>query len=471
VYNTVSNDATLAANVDKSAHAPTGYLRGEDRTIELGLRTLLSVAPSIPGADTLEQEIADTRSAEKRGCFLPDEDERVRTAFARYLSARAVLHSCIAELEPLVRQPESLTEKQHLEAFAVAFCAACLLSRSAEFIVGSYARAKVVHRKLDEPDARYGIPAKQFTKIYQSLSRPFNIWRFQQSIRFANDNEAKILDLAEDARMAPVIDLLLREKPQLIEFSRRTYFRKRLRYWFYSYTRGPRSGFQQAMFALFELSGRAVSNMRNPFHLKRVSEEVVAEVRGRMQPGDILITRHDDALSNYFLPGFWPHAALYIGTEAQRRELGVTLDSARVLKSADPVCVLEAKKDGVLFRPLESTLKVDSFTVVRPNMPKELIAEAIARACAHEGKYYDFHFDFRRSDRMVCTEVVYHAFHAVGGMQFTPLPGKGRFYISAEQILDYALGVGGYEVIAIFGVGGNSLLFGDEARQALIRSY
>lgn len=456
---------------DRITRMPTSVMSGEDRAIEQGLRTLLSVAPSIPSAETLKQEIEDARNAEKRGYFLPDEDVRVREAFARYLGARAVLHTCIAELEPLVRQPESLSERQHLEAFSIAFCAACLLAHSAEFIVTSYARSKVVHRKLDEPERCFGIPAKQFTKIYHSLTRPFNMWRFQQSIRFANENEVKILEMCDDPRMKPVVEILLKEKPQLIEFSRRTYFRKRLRYWFYAYTRGPRSGFKQAMFAMFEISGRTISNMRNPFHLKRVSEEVIAGIRPHLIPGDILVTRHDDALSNYFLPGYWPHVALYVGTEAQRRELGIVMDDERTLRSQDPVCVLEAKKDGVLFRSLESTLKVDSFTVIRPVLKKAEIAEALKRAITHEGKYYDFHFDFRRTDRLVCTELVYRAFHAVGGLQFTPVPGTGRYYLSAEQILDQALDGSDFEVIAIFGVEGNSLAFGDNAREALGRSY
>ena len=453
------------------ARFPLSTLSVVDETIARGVRILLGVAPTVPTEESLKQEIEDARIATKRGCFLPDEDERVREAFASYLRARAALHECIAELEPFVRDPESLTERQHLEAFAIAFCAACLISRSAEFIVSRYARSKVVYRKLDEPEPRFNIPPKQFTHIFKSLTEPSNMWRFQQSIRFAKVNEDKLMELRKDSSMAPVLDILVKEKPQLIEFSRRMYYRKRFRYWIYAWIRGHRSGFKQAMFALFEVTGRTVANMRNPFHLKRVTPEVVTEIRRQLRPGDVIFTRHDDALSNYFLPGFWPHAALYIGTELERRSMGVETDDGRWERSADPHCVLEARRDGVLFRPLENTLTVDSFAVIRPQLDDGEIAAALSRAMSHEGKHYDFHMDFRRTDRLVCTEVVYRAFHAIGDLQFEPVAGTWRYYLSAEQILDYAVEGRGFEVIALYGVKGNALHFGARAEKELVESY
>ncbi len=33
-----------------------------------------------------------------------------------------------------------------------------------------------------------------------------------------------------------------------------------------------------------------------------------------MEPGDIIVARQNWYLSNIGLPGFWPHAELYVGT-------------------------------------------------------------------------------------------------------------------------------------------------------------
>ena len=41
--------------------------------------------------------------------------------------------------------------------------------RSARFIVDSYARSKIVWRKLDEAEPRYGLPRKQFSKGFHAV--------------------------------------------------------------------------------------------------------------------------------------------------------------------------------------------------------------------------------------------------------------------------------------------------------------
>ena len=57
--------------------------------------------PCMPTPENLSQEMADARNATKRGYFTPDEDERVRAAFAKFLKARAVLEDTILDIEEL----------------------------------------------------------------------------------------------------------------------------------------------------------------------------------------------------------------------------------------------------------------------------------------------------------------------------------------------------------------------------------
>ena len=91
----------------------------------------------------------------------------------------------------------------------------------------------------------------------------------------------------------------------------------------------------------------------------------------------------------------------------------------------------------------------------------------------HEGKKYNFDFDFFNSDRVVCTELVYRAYDGLGGIEFPLQERAGRKTLSAEDLLDYALDIGAFSPVAIFGTtdSTNSILYGDGVRNALVASY
>jgi hypothetical protein len=188
----------------------------------------------------------------------------------------------------------------------------------------------------------------------------------------------------------------------------------------------------------------------------------------------VIITRHDHAASNLFLPGFWPHAALYIGSPRQREALGVVLSPEIRQRWQDDIRVLEADKEGVRFRRLEDTLAVDAVVVLRPQCALEDIARAIARACRHEGKGYNFDFDFFRGDRLVCTEVVYRAYDGLGPMRLRLTEHAGRPALSAEDLIDLALEGQMFKPVALFGVAGckdHLMQTSPQLEQTLMDSY
>ncbi len=76
---------------------------------------------------------------------------------------------------------------------------------------------------------------------------------------------------------------------------------------------------------------------------------------------------------------------------------------------------------------------------------------ALGRVLAHEGKDYDFDFDFSRSDRLVCTEVVYRAFDGIGGMQLPLTIRAGRPTLSGGDLIALTLqGDTGWTLVAAY---------------------
>ena len=425
--------------------------------------------PQIPEPSAISEELEIAERAAERGYFTPDEDERIRRVFANYLQSRAVLLLLLNDLRSALPRRRANPE-EYLKVFAVGFTAALILVRLGRSLVDAFETVKVIRKKLDEAEPRYAIPPGQFSEIYRSVTRPRNILGFHKALIFAEFKRDALMALADDPVVASVIPTLAKEMGRVDEVGRYDGGRI-IRHRLHRMRQAPKQQIKGVLFTLFKMSGSAIAEMQNPFHRKRVTRRIRRKMEAMLEPGDVIITRHDDALSNLFLPGFWPHGAMYIGTEAQRRALGVELSPERERKALDPYAVLEAKKDGVLFRPLLETLHVDSFTVLRPRLSSEERAQALSNGATHEGKLYDFEFDFCRADKLVCTEVVYRTFHGVGPVNFELKTRSGRACLSAEDVLDSALDDNFFEVLCVYGVGNNRLVTGVEARDVLERSY
>lgn len=180
-------------------------------------------------------------------------------------------------------------------------------------------------------------------------------------------------------------------------------------------------------------------------HAHLISSAQVEAMKARLQPGDILFERHEWYLSNMGLPGFWTHAAFFIGTPEERRAFfqdpavvawvraqgQVDGDFEKLLQARYPDAyrkstapqeeghaprILEAISEGVSFTSLERTSESDSLCALRPRLPKTEVAQAILRAFHYSGRPYDFNFDFETDASIVCSELIYKAFEPGQGM-------------------------------------------------------
>ena len=440
--------------------------------IESTARSVRSAAATLPMHQEMSIELKDAAAANKRGYFLPDEDERLRTTFARYLSVRNVLLETIEPIQAVIKnsdpdnKQDALNEEQQwhlrLQSFIIGFTAATILVRTASFIIDLADKKPVVSKKLDEAESRYGIRPKSYTQIYKNLSSSRRMWRFHEALIFYENHLDDISQLRSDRIVGPLVTILDEEQP-FLQYRKRDYIKRKWNYRLHSFKRRHVSGYRKAMFHLLKLSGSAIAEMKQPFIKphganKRVTDEAIRSIKPHLQAGDIFITRHDDAMSNLFLPGFWPHAALYIGEQEERDSLSVHLPKADG-RDLSPFHFLESKKDGVLFRSIHETLAVDAFMVIRPNISKELIAKALLQAFSHEGKLYDFMFDFSQSQRLACTGLIYRAYHNIGPISLSLTQHAGRSCMSAEELIKQTTESGHFHKLIEFGVDSDNLKF------------
>lgn len=413
-------------------------------------------------------------AARQRGHFRPGEDERLLGWFARFLSLRGSLWELLTEVaEPVEWDLEKIGEEADWARFAVGYLAACVLVSLDRFLLEQAATDPLTQRKLNEGAVELGVPRKQFTEVFDAITEPRHALLLLQAMRLRRRRSA---ELAAYARAAPDDEAwLLTALPAwetALDSSKRAYLRRLLGYTRHSLARRGASARQKTLFELLRASGRVVAELRPRIRPPRVNAPVREQLSGLLRPGDVLVTRYDVAASNLFLPGYWPHTALYVGALGDLAR-GASIPAHVAARWTEPLRVLEAQKDGVLLRPLEATLAVDAVAVIRPRLSDGLIVEGIARALRHEGKMYNFDFDFFRGDRLVCTEVIYRGYDGLGDLEIALSERAGRPTLSAEDLLDLAIAGRGFVPVAVYGAKScpDRLVSGTEAAEALRASY
>ncbi len=406
----------------------------------------------------------------ERGEFRPAEDESIGYWFARFLTVRESLWDVIDDSRHALDHG-AVEAEDRLRYFLLGYASACLLVGIDRVLLFGVARHSIVQRKLNEAFRELRIPRKQYTRIFEAFVDEASALSLLMAMKYANRNRQRLLALKDD----PLLGDIARSLPELetaLNPSKREYLRGLLRFVSHKWRRRGVVSATNVLAGVAEGVGRVASELHVSSG-KRVTDAVREEIAAFLQPGDVMVTRHEIAVTNLFMPGFWPHAALYVGTPAQRDRLGVSIPTDKQARWTDGICTLEALKDGVRLRPLSDTLSVDFFVVLRPTVPEDAIRQAIERGIVHEGKMYNFDFDFFSSDRLVCTEVVYRSYDGLAGIEIPLAERAGRKTLSAEDLLDYALDEALFEPVAIFGVVGceQEIAYGDRVRKLLVSSY
>ncbi len=298
---------------------------------------------------------------------------------------------------------------------------------------------------LDSPDETRGVPAASFSRMKRELqgnrdlARVVAVERYLDVLRlgFAGRTEAGTLGAGwlwdRTLRSVGVIDgLNPLDRTSLLVDGNWQILRKGLR----------RAWYPVQKEAAEKLGD---TRTRRPGEYL-ITDEQLAVMDPELHPGDVGLSRKNWYLSNLGLPGFWPHAILYLGEvdkltayfdTAEVRAWAETQGAAdlpRLLEQrhpeawrryaagelvegdeeSHPYVVLEGISEGVVFNTW-SHAAGDYLAVVRPRLSKLAKAQAIADAFTYEGKPYDFNFDFATDHTLVCTEVVWRAYRPAEG--------------------------------------------------------
>ena len=113
------------------------------------------------------------------------------------------------------------------------------------------------------------------------------------------------------------------------------------------------------------------------------------EALSLLQPGDVLLRNYKHYLGSIITPGYWSHAAIYLGDVVVAHMLG----------------------DGITEEDILVFMRCDDVAILRPR-DGEAAAAAISKALVvlEEGMEYDFDFD-SGNRKFTCTEFVEHCYN------------------------------------------------------------
>lgn len=173
---------------------------------------------------------------------------------------------------------------------------------------------------------------------------------------------------------------------------------------------------------------------KNTFDIDQINE-----LQEKLEPGDIAVVNRDGRLSNVVFQGTWSHGLLYLGDNEklknyfnQDNEVSNYYSSLCKRERLDcdnfygylenkypddmsefntgQYSVIEAVGSGVQFSKPEVTFSYNRITAMRPKLSKLEKAMAIDEAISNLHKPYDYNFDNRTYDRLVCTELIMYSY-------------------------------------------------------------
>ncbi len=141
------------------------------------------------------------------------------------------------------------------------------------------------------------------------------------------------------------------------------------------------------------------------------------EISRKMRPLDILLRRQSSNPANLIIPGYWSHAAVWLGTEEQLREADLW-DHPAIKDFQEEIMqgksIYEARYNGLNFTTLEDFLNLDEAAVLRVKDLRleeiENVALIYRRLSQQRYKPYDYGFDLMTPERVVCTEIIFQSY-------------------------------------------------------------
>jgi len=398
----------------------------------------------------------ELKASDARGEPLSGGDlRRLNQGASSLLEQRQALRRTAAEYECWLDDPvPDDVPAAHRQALGIAMSlsAALILYDNYLTAIGLYRANPFLRQHLNRKDSGFAIPPGELNRISASFSSPLNRARVRRALGWYERNGAVLRESADqDERyLAGLIGQSL--SYNIVRRLRPVGYAQNLMGFFgvlsidtLNQMKNEGVNFSSMVF------GNAVGLIETRRGKLDADAGVLERLAANVQAGDILLEKTPFRLTDAFIPGHWGHAAVWVGNEQELRDLGLwehpvlRPHQARIREGRG---VVEALRGGVTMNSLGHFINVDDLAVLRnERMTVEQRREVILQALRQVGKAYDFNFDVESTDRIVCSELVYHAY---GDIRWPTARHLGRATVSPDNIAVLATADGPLNVAVLY---------------------
>jgi len=187
------------------------------------------------------------------------------------------------------------------------------------------------------------------------------------------------------------------------------------------------------IYSVVHAGSTTVGNSVGLFHGKSQQKRNASLLIPYLQPFDIILMKSPRHLTDKLVPGYFGHAAIWLGPEIMKElELLDKTKTGRHKSSISEKSIVEALRTGVRLSSAEEFSDGDDFLVLRlkelPEDRKKTILDNISKQLHKE---YDFNFDVESPEALSCTELVYLSYDFIDWqVRYT----WSRYYISPDDL-------------------------------------
>ncbi|MDD5159900.1 MAG: YiiX/YebB-like N1pC/P60 family cysteine hydrolase [Sulfuricurvum sp.] len=345
----------------------------------------------------------------------------------------------------LYRTDETLGDRDRIESIVISMAAALTLYDNARFMEDHFHDKSELRAKLNEAYPEYGVNENFYKDSLMRANALTYRSTMLDAIRFFEENRKTIaLYIAQGDPSIRYLYDYIDHSPMRATLGGDNAFKEIADQVGVLVSRTaelPLSTVEKLKFTFSKVVGNTMGMVRWRNGKLREDKGFLDDFSAQLKPGDVLLEKTPFALTDKTIPGHFGHAALYIGTYEQLRDLGA-LNEPFIKRHLDEIkegkVILEALREGVVLNSVEHFMNIDDVAVLRPShLSPDEIRGSLDLALSNYGKKYDFDFNVNTTETIVCSELVYVAYPQIDFMTKKVLTS---FTISPDDIAKMASG-------------------------------